>query len=260
MSKGPANLQDTIAPQVTVILPAYNSAKFLHSALESIVEQTLTDWELIVVDDHSHDASVEIAEGFAAGDPRIRVIALPENGGAAVSRNAGLEEARGAYIAFLDSDDRWHSDKLRRQLKWMKQEKSVFSCTGFERTTEGTDTKTLVNVPAQVSYKQLLAGNSIGCSTVMFHRQSLGHLRFPPLRMRQDFAMWLAFLKVVPTCHGLDVPLTLYRQHEGNLSTSLWDRITWNWKMYREAAGLARVQAAYFLTRHLVSAARRRRS
>ena len=116
---------------VSVIMPSWNCGRLIAESISSIQAQTYQNWEIIVVDDCSIDNTESVVKSF--NDPRIRYFKNEQNSGAAVSRNWALREAKGRWIAFLDSDDLWHTEKLAKQLAFMKQTNAVFTCTGLER-------------------------------------------------------------------------------------------------------------------------------
>ena len=155
-------------PRVTVVTALYNAASFIGPTIESVLAQSFTDWEMIVVDDCSTDDSARVVAGYAARDPRIVLLGLEQNSGAAVARNRAIEAARGRYIAFLDSDDCWHPDKLRKQLDFMQHNSYALTHTWYERQDEtGLSLGAVVRPPAVLDYHALLKSNFIACLTVI---------------------------------------------------------------------------------------------
>ena len=238
-------------PRVSVLMPAWRAAATLPASVASVQAQTCPDWELLVIDDGSGDSTLAVARGLAAADARIRVIALPVNSGAARARNAGLVQARGRYIAFLDADDTWAPEKLARQLAFMAQTGAVFSYTGYLRDKAGH--RRPVKVPAQVSYAGLLRGNCIGCATVIYDSAALGKVGMPDIRLRQDYGLWLRLLRLTPLAYGLPDLLSVHYRRPGSLSAGLWRRMQGTWTLYRQVEGLSRLQAARCLCAHLVN-------
>ena len=232
------SLTDGSAPKVSVIMPVYNGARFVAEAVASVQAQSLADWELIAVDDGSSDGSAEILAGLAAGEPRLRLMSCGGNRGAAHARNLGLDAARGQFVAFLDADDLWHREKLERQLIWMQAHAAAFSFTAYQRCTLESGQTEGVGVPDTVSYRQLLVTNVIGCSTVMLDRQTLGEMRMPDLRLRQDYALWLEILRKHGPARGIPFTLTTYRQHKGQASGDKRRAARATWAMYRGHLGL----------------------
>jgi teichuronic acid biosynthesis glycosyltransferase TuaG len=232
-------------------MPAFRATATLAASVASVQAQTRGDWELLIIEDGSGDGTLALALALAAHDPRIKIIALPANGGAARARNAGLAQVRGRYIAFLDADDLWVADKLEQHLAFMAQTGAVFSYTAYLRVTGGR--QRWVKIPATVSYAALLRGNCIGCCTVIYDSAVLGRVPMPDLRLRQDYGLWLRLLQLTPLAHGLPQALSLHSRHRGSLSSGWWRRIWGTWVLYREAEGLSRRQAASCLLAHLVN-------
>ena len=139
------------SPQVSIITPCYKASSTLAKTVESILAQTFSDWELILVDDCSPDDTCEKAETWCATDPRIHLIRQKENGGAAVARNTGIGQARGRYIAFLDADDTWLPRKLERQLKLMQENNWPLSYTGYTRINGAGQQINAVGVPCNAA-------------------------------------------------------------------------------------------------------------
>lgn len=241
---------DPAAPVVSVVMPVYNAAAFLAETIASVQRQSFPDWELIVVDDGSNDESAQILAELAAKDPRIRSLRTDGNQGAGVARNLGMNAARARYLAFLDADDLWHPEKLAHHLHWLAAHPTALSFTAYLREDLASGQIEGVGVPAQVSYRQLLATNVIGCSTVILDRQLLGEPRMPVLRLRQDFAFWLAILRETGPAHGLPVALTTYRRHAGSVSGAKTTAAQATWVMYRGHLGLSLLQAGWCFSRY----------
>lgn len=241
-------------PRVSVLMPAFNAAETLADAAASVVAQSAADWELIIVDDASADGTRAVAEALTRSDPRIRLISLERNGGAAAARNMALGAARGRYIAFLDSDDLWLPHKLARQIAFMEQTGTALCYSGFWRMRAGEpDTaRRLVRVPDRIDRAGLLRGNVIGCLTAIYDRDRLGDCPMPDLRLRQDYALWLDILSRTPHAHGLDAPLAVHRQRSGSLSANKWQAIRATWFMYTGHLRLPAHRAAWYLGQHLV--------
>ena len=153
---------------VTVITPMYNSGKYIEETLESVISQTHENWEMFIVDDGSSDNCVEVVNGFKNFDHRIKLITSEKNQGAAISRNIGIREANGRYIAFLDSDDLWVPTKLEEQINFMSKNQLALSYSSYEKIDEfGNHIKNINVVNTQTTYHNLLKSNYIGCLTAM---------------------------------------------------------------------------------------------
>lgn len=236
-------------------MPIFNAAQTLGRAVGSVCRQNLQDWELLLIDDGSEDGSDLRAAELAHSDPRIRVIRLVHNKGAAVARNAGIAAAKGRYIAFLDADDTWMPEKLERQVALMQARQAVLSYTGFERDLNGTRRK--VDVPPTVTRAQLLKGNVIACSTAIYDRAYYGDIQMPLLRRRQDFATWLMLLESTPLAHGVTQPLAVHYTHPDSLSAPRLASQRATWEMYRDHLGLSAVHSAWYMGNHLLRRLRR---
>ncbi len=232
---------------VSIIEPSYNSQEFIVQSIDSVLSQTYQNWELIIMDDCSPDNSNEIIEEYLKRDSRIRLIKLEKNSGPAVARNMGIQEAKGHYIAFLDSDDLWAVDKLSKQLVFMQKHQAPLSFTGYYRINEEGD-KTIgqIGAPEKIDYKELLKQNTIGCLTAMYDVHRLGKIFMPEIQKRQDFALWLKILKKTPYAYGLDEPLAYYRVRTVSVSSNRLLASLYNWKMYREIEKLPLHKAIYY--------------
>jgi len=232
---------------VSIITPSYNSKQFIKESIASALAQTYQNWELIIVDDISPDNSNELIEEYIKKDSRIKLIKLEKNSGPAIARNRGIKEAKGRYIAFLDSDDLWHPDKLSKQIAFMQEKSCALSYTGYKRIeeTHGTIIDT-INVPLKVNYSELLKQNIIGCLSAMYDTEKLGKVYMPDLKKRQDFALWLSILKKVPYAYGLNEPLAYYRVRTSSVSSNKLLASRYNWKLYREVEELPIYKAIYY--------------
>lgn len=237
--------------RVTVIIPNYNNARRLGEAIASVRAQTLTTWDIIVIDDGSRDAQAVEQVVAAFCDPRIRLYIARRNRGAARSRNIGIRLARGDFIAFLDCDDLWAPEKLEQQLDVMRKTGAAMSCTSYRNVDEETGKAFERSPMALVTYDGLLGDNCIGCSTVMVKRSVLGRSYFPNIRMRQDFAHWLKILQAGHEVIGLQEILTTRRTYKGSLSANKLRAVSYTWRMYREIMGFSRPQALRHFTSYL---------
>ncbi|HEO98691.1 MAG: glycosyltransferase family 2 protein [Campylobacterales bacterium] len=232
---------------VTIVTPSYNSEKFIAQTIESVLNQTYREWEMIIVDDKSTDNTVELIEPYAQKDKRIKYIVLEENSGPAVARNRAIEEAQGRYIAFLDADDLWMPQKLEKQITFMQRENIALSYTGYYRFEQSTDQiKDEITVPLKVDYHELLKQNIIGCLTAVYDTKIVGKVTMPLIRKRQDFGLWLKILKEVPYAYAINEPLAYYRIHNDSISSNKIISSQYNWKLYREVEKLPWYKALYY--------------
>lgn len=221
------------ADLVSIITPAYRAGAFVEATIRSVQDQSFTNWEMLIADDCSPDNTRSVVGACAAVDPRIRLLALPQNGGPARARNAALEAASGRWIAFLDSDDLWLPEKLERQLGFHKGSGAALTCTGFRRiTADGVRTGRYIAPPGSLDYRGALGLTGIATSTVMIDRERSGPVRMKPVYY-DDFACWLDVLRDGGLAMGLDEDLMRYRVMAGSISRNKFRSAKEVWKQLR---------------------------
>ncbi|MFD2044483.1 glycosyltransferase family 2 protein [Ornithinibacillus salinisoli] len=236
-------------PLISVITPAYNAEKFIAKTIESVLDQTYTNWEMVIVDDRSTDNTVQIIQEYQKNDERIKLYILPENSGSAVARNTAMKNAQGQYIAFLDSDDLWYPEKLEKQLKFMQEKNIAFSFTKYRRMDEdGTLRNAISKAPKSVSYHELLRHCVIGCLTVMIDRDKVGRLDMINIRTRQDYAYWLEITKRGFSAYGLPEVLSKYRTVENSISRNKIKAAKRQWYVYRHVENLGILKSLWYFT------------
>jgi len=237
---------------VSIITPLYNSEKFISETIESVLSQKYNNWEMIIVDDCSTDGGVEIVKDYKRNDERIKLIQLDKNSGAAIARNKAIEYAKGRFIAFLDSDDLWHPNKLKKQIDFMIINDYEFTYTGYQKITEkGQILDKYVSVKKKLSYKKALYSNYIGCLTVVYDRKKLGKIYMPLIKKRQDYALWLKILKIIKFGYGLDENLAYYRLRDNSMSSNKINLIKYHWKLYRDIEELSVLKSLYYLINNI---------
>ena len=237
------------SPLVSIITPLYNAESFIAETIQSILDQTYTNWEQIIVDDASSDRSLEVAESFAAKDGRIRIESLNENRGAAFCRNRATELANGDFIAFLDSDDLWHPEKLERQLAFMKANDCDVCYTSYLHIDEHGESlgKRIVAMP-ELSYEKQHRNNYIGNLTGLYSVVALGKVPSPSIRKRQDWAVWLEAIKRSgKPAKGLQEDLAFYRVRESSISSDKKKLVKYNYRFYKEHLGYSSLKSAWHL-------------
>lgn len=236
---------------VSIIMPTYNCGRFIHESIRSVLAQTYKDWELIIVDDCSTDNTAEIVGQYT--DPRIRYMRNERNMGAALTRNRALREAKGRYIAFLDSDDLWLPEKLEKQIAFMEQNGYAF--TYHEYTEIDEDSKPLgvyVSGKRQVDPWGMKSCCWPGCLTVMYDTQVVGHIQIPDIKKNNDSAMWLQIIKKAD-CYLLPENLAQYRRRTGSITpSSIWKKIGWHYILFRQGAGMNPVAATFWMIMNIV--------
>lgn len=220
---------------VSIIMPSYNTAEYIAESIDSVINQSYTNWELIIVDDASTDNTDFIVEHYLK-DRRIRYLQNERNSGAAISRNRALAIAKGKWIAFLDSDDLWDKEKLNRQVSFMEQNGYHFSYTNYEEIdSEGNLLLVKVTGPRKITRRGMYCYCWPGCLTVMYDAQYCGLLQIEDIKKNNDYAMWLKISKKAD-CFLLDEYLASYRRgRNGSISTHNYKTlIMWHYKLWHE--------------------------
>lgn len=246
---------------VSIIVPVYNAGLYIEETIAMVQAQTYTNWELILVDDHSSDDSRDrIEKCIAGGDKRIRLIAGPANAGAARARNTGIQNARGRYIAFLDADDIWMKDKLEKELAFMKEKQAAFVFTAYEFGDENAvRTGKVVHVPPALTYFKALSRTVIFTTTVLLDTDKTGRemIQMPDVKS-EDTATWWKLLRNGFTAYGLDEVLAVYRRPVKSLSSNKLKAIRRIWNLYRREEKLPFLYSCYNLFFWALRAALRR--
>jgi len=235
---------------VSVIMPNYNGAKYISIAIESVISQTYSLWELIIIDDCSTDNSVNIIEEYVAKDKRIKLIKLPNNSGTAIARNTGIEVAIGQYIAFLDSDDAWLPYKLEKQVKFIRDNNLALTYSSYYVIDEYGNVKGIRNIKERISYKDLLKTNWIGNLTGIYNAQKFGKIFMENVRY-EDYTLWLKILKKVKYAFGINEPLAKYRVLSSSYSSNKFKAIKWMWNIYRRIERLNLLHSTYYLGNYI---------
>lgn len=222
-------------PLVSVIMPAYNAGRFLEAAIRSVMAQTVTDWELLVLDDGSSDDTLSIAWRLAREDCRISVLPNEHNMGVAKTRNRGFDLCRGEYVALLDSDDVWLPHKLERQLRRMEQTGAdLCYCSYAIVDANGEKSRPDYLVPPQTDFDKLLRENVIGCSTVVLSRKVIDNHRFETDFYHEDYVLWLKLLRSGFRAAGCTEPLVHWRLIENSRSFNKRKAAGNRWRIYRD--------------------------
>lgn len=218
-------------------MPSYNCGKYVEETIRSVQMQTYHKWEIIFMDDCSTDDTIQRVSELCEKDSRIRLFQNETNSGAAVSRNRALREAKGRWIAFLDSDDLWVPEKLEKQVKFMEENGYSFSYTGYqELDSEGALTGVEVSGPKHITKAGMYAFCWPGCLTVMYDREKIGLIQIEDIKKNNDYAMWLKVCQK-EDCYLLDECLAKYRRgRAGSVSShGITTMIKWHYKLFRDA-------------------------
>ena len=222
---------------VSVITPSYNSSLYIEATIRAVLAQTYSNWELLITDDCSTDDTVAIVERYVQQDSRIKLFRLGKNSGAALARNNSIREARGRYIAFLDSDDVWMPQKLERQLAFMVENGYAFSYHEYEEMDENSCGKgVVVSGPKHITRCGMYCFCWPGCLTVMYDSTVVGLIQVADIKKNNDYAMWLQVCRKAD-CYLLPEVQAKYRRgRKGSISThGYWTLIKWHYYLFHKA-------------------------
>ena len=226
-------------PLVSIVMPTYNAATFLSIAIDSVMKQTMQDWELIIIDDASTDFSSKVMEKAAKNDARIRIFHNHSNLGAAQSRNIAFKMVRGQFVALLDSDDLWEPMKLERQLALARETGAgIIYCSYSMIDEAGNKRWPDFIVPERTSFKQMLSSSVISCSTALLSADICQKYCFPTTTYHEDLAFWLLLLKEGYEARGLTEVLASYRVRSNSRSFNKIHSAAQRWSVYRDYLGL----------------------
>lgn len=236
---------------VSVIMPSYNTAKFIKETVESVLSQTYQNFEIIIVDDCSTDNTDEVVAGIE--DERIKYIKNEKNSGAAISRNRALREAKGKWIAFLDSDDVWLPEKLEKQIAFMKENGYKFSYTAYKEMNEDSVlTGVSVTGPKKITKTGMYNYCWPGCLTVMYDAYAIGLVQINDLKKNNDYAMWLKAIRKAD-CYLLNESLAKYRIRSGSISRhSKLKLVKHHYLLYKNGENKNCVSSSILTVRNLV--------
>lgn len=242
-----------MADLVSVIMPSYNTGKYIAETIASVINQTYQNWELLIVDDCSTDNTDEIVKFFLE-DQRIRYIKNDRNRGAAVSRNRALREARGRWVAFLDSDDLWEKSKLEKQIQFMDISGYHFSYTNYSEIDEcGRASGRIITGPKRITKIGFSNYCWPGCLTVMYDKSIVGLIQIADVKKNNDYAIWLKVCRKAD-CYLLNEVLAYYRRgRAGSISTqNIRTLVAWHYRLYRYAEGQNRMISLLNTARNMV--------
>lgn len=237
---------------VSIITPTFNSEKFISETIHSVQNQTYQNWELILVDDGSTDNTVEIIKEIQQKEHRIQLVICPENKGAGIARNLGLEKAKGRYITFLDADDLWKETKLEKQIQFLKERNLAFTWSFYELIDEeGNLLNSLITAPNPLKYSQLKFCNYVGNLTGIYDSHVYGKIPISELKKRQDWILWLHILEKIETAYPVPESLAYYRIRKESLSASKLKLLKYNFLVYR-SLGYNWMKSFLYLSKFLI--------
>lgn len=232
---------------VSIIMPAFNCEDFIGTTLDSVINQSYKNWEVIIVDDCSTDNTVDVVQEYIKKDNRIKYHKLEKNSGAAVARNKAVDLASGKYMAFLDSDDVWFPEKLTKQIGFMEENDYGFTCTSYTKIDEQGQylNRTIVAQPKR-DYDGVLK-TCPGNSTVIYNAEKLGKFKIPDIKKRNDYVMWLQVIKKEKYLYGIVEPLGSHRIRTEGISSNKKSLVGYHWKVYREIENLSLLKSSYLI-------------
>ena len=234
---------------VSIVTPIFNNEKVIEETIQSVLNQTYTNWELILVNDASSDNSSNLVKKFVEQDKRIKYYEFSDNKGAAEARNHGSKMAKGDYIAFLDADDLWHKTKLEIQIKVLN-EKNIDVCFGSYEMIDSKSNSLNIKVhtlPVLI-YDKLLKANYIGNLTGIYNCKNLGKIYTKDLKKRQDWLLWIEALKRSrKPAHGISETIAYYRKSDNSLSSNKMKLIKHNFNVYRKGVRFNFIKSCFYL-------------
>ena len=247
-----------MSEHVSIITPCYNSEKFLDECISSVLNQSYQNWEMLIVDDNSSDNTCSLINSYSKRDDRIKPLFLNENLGPAMARNNAITNAKGKYIAFLDSDDIWLPEKLEVQINFMKKNNYSFVFSSYSVISDDKKPKYTISVPETISYKRYLKNTIIGCLTVMLDKEKFNNIKMPNLRSSHDMATWLNLLKECGYAYGIQQKLAIYRDHKSSNTSNKFKAAYDVWNVYREHEKLNLLYSIYNFVIYAINAFRKR--
>ena len=230
---------------VSIITPSFNSEKYISSAIESVIDQTYQNWEMIIVDDNSTDSSCDIVDKYVKKDRRIKLIKMDNNSGPAIARNRAIKEAKGRYIYFLDSDDIWYNHKLEQQVNFMQANNLAVICSSYCTIDSNGQRSGIKTVREKISYKDMLKSNHIGNLTGVYDCIKLGKI-YADNVCHEDYTLWLKVVQRSKNVRTILEPLAEYRVLNSSISSNKFKVLKWQWNIYRNILGLGIFKSCYY--------------
>ena len=243
---------------VSIVTPSYNTGRWIGETIQSVLNQTYENWEMIIVDDCSTDNTDEVVAGYK--DSRIKYIKNEKNSGAAISRNRAIREAKGEYIAFLDSDDLWTPNKLEKQIRFMKDNGYAFTCAYSDYIDENSQPLHQVDkCPKRIGKVEMFAYNWVGCLTAIYHVPTVGLIQIEDIPKRNDYAIWLKVIKKT-VCYGYPEILGSYRVRRNSVShVSKKKLIQSHYNMFRKCEHMNPISSGIMTVVNMVMAVYRKK-
>ena len=240
--------------KVSIIIPVHNAEKFIGKTIESVLNQTYKNWEMLIFNDKSKDNSLKIIKKYSEKDERIKVVDSKENVGVVAARNKLIEIATGEFIAFLDADDYWKQNKLEKQIKFMRKNNALISCTEYTRVTEDEKEINDIIIKEIITYEDMLKNNYLGCLTVIYNANKLGKRYFKERKKNEDYVLWLEIVKETKIIFGLKETLAFYRVLNNSRSSNKIKVAKDRWEVYRKIERLSLLKSIYYFLQYVIRA------
>lgn len=238
---------------LSVIVPVYNAQKFIRQTIDSVLSQTYSEFELILVDDCSTDNSYDILCEYIEKDSRVKVYKNEKNMGVSYTRNFAVDKAQGEFVALIDSDDMWEQNKLKIQMQAISDNNADLCYTGSAFVdTHGVRSNFVFKVPQTITYKKLLKQNIMSCSSVVVRKELLKKYPMAHDNMHEDFATWLAIAKSGAKCIGVNQPLLIYRVNRNSKSGNKVKSMEMTYRVYK-FIGLNIFQRVYYMISYIIT-------
>ena len=214
-----------MSPLISIIIPYYKKKKFFKKTIKSVLEQTHKNFEIILIYDDIDKTELPFVKLTLRKIKNVKIIINKKNLGAGYSRNIGIKKSKSRLISFLDSDDTWHKDKLKKQIKFMKINKVDFSYTDYSIIDKNDKQIKIIRAPKIITYRNLLFSCDIGLSTVMIDSRLLKKEKFPNLRTKEDYLLWIKLSKKKIKMLGINETLASWRETNNSLSSSITQKL-----------------------------------
>ena len=232
---------------VSVIIPYFKKKKYIADTLNSVLNQTYNNLEVIIIYDDPEKTDLNYIKKLVSLDKRVKLAINDKNIGAGRSRNIGIEQSKGMFLAFIDADDIWSKNKLEEQIKFM-QDRAISIChTSYKIINEKGEFLSLRKARNFMTVDDLIKSCDIGLSTVLIEKEVIGSNKFPELKTKEDFVLWLKLLSRNIKIYGIDKELALWRKSNNSLSSSLFQKIIDGYKVYNVYMKYSMVKSIYYL-------------
>ncbi len=233
---------------ISIILPYYKKKKFIQKTVNSILNQSYKNFEILIVYDDNDKSDLKIINKIKKKDKRIRLIINQKNIGAGQSRNNGIKNSKGKYIAFIDGDDLWKKNKLKEQLNFMKLNQKLITHTSYKIIDEKNNVLGIRRSKNIYEFKKLLLSCDIGLSTVMIDKSIMkNNYKFPITKTKEDFILWLNIVKSGVNIYSVNKILTYWRKTDKSLSSSTLQKIKDGFLVYKKYMGFNIFVSIYYL-------------